>query len=201
MKEIKLIIDGVEVFSKKSEEPPALPKIKIFSQRDPLWRHEKMGGTNQTIGGAGCALCCAAMVGSQVQDITPKWLNNQNPYHIVNGTEAHLMWSELPFFVQDTAWYPLHRKTWKRRLTDLELMFVINIIKTSPAILWVDFYPGGAFNTHFVLGLKYLEEEADILIADPWDGVETKLLRRYATPGQDLKDAIWGLRGYYAVMG
>jgi len=203
IKNVTVNVDGELWVCHGPEVPlPTKPEIKIFSQRDPLWVGHSMGGIGQTIGSAGCALVCAAMVASQVMpNINPAWLNAKNPYNIVNiglGPEAHLAWETLPDILPNTTWVAADKLTWKQRLTQDQLDMVIAKLAVAPLILYVDFYPGGAFSSHFVLGLRYLEDIQDIEIADPWDGSKTKLLQRYARPGQDLKTAIWGIRGYYA---
>jgi len=205
IKNVSVNVDGELWVCHRPELPlPTKPEIKIFSQRDPLWAGHYMGGIGQTIGGAGCAMVAAAMVASQVMpNINPSWLNAKNPYRIVNiglGPEAHLAWEKLPDIIPNTEWVVEDKLTWKRRLTDAELNIVIDKLAERPLILYVDFRPGGVFNSHFVLGMRYLADIKDIEIIDPWDGSTTKLLRRYAYPGQDLKTAIWGIRGYYAIV-
>ena len=176
--------------------PPA-PTVRAFAQTDPRWNTDRMGGTAQTIGGWGCAMCCACMVYSQRDPATnPQTFNAilsaHGGYNVLNG-EAHLAWERLPQMTPELQW--LGRKDWTRRLTTAELADVLAKIAARPLILWVDYKPQtAAMDTHFVLALAANDTGTDVRILDPIDGAEAWLLQRYAAVGHDLARAIWGYR-------
>jgi len=65
----------------------------------------------------------------------------------------------------------------------------------GPMIIEVDFIPPTAkFNQHFVLCLSWADDGKDLLVADPWDGVATRLMERYAKDSWDLARALYGMR-------
>lgn len=174
---------------------PALAPVQLFSQADPRWRNEKLGGTNQTVGGWGCAMTCACMVYSQYDpSITPKTFNEiltiHQGFNYPNG-EAHLAWDRLPQFSPALTWHG--RKDWNTRLTDSELAELKARLEIAPLVLWVDYKPATArMDTHFVLGMAV--EGNDIRIYDPADGQSALLLQRYGLPSHDLQRAVWGYR-------
>ncbi len=177
---------------------PAPVEITAYSQRDARWRADTMGGTTQTIGSYGCAMVCAAMVHSKGKSVsaTPQYMNayltKHGGYNIVNHNEAHLAWDRLPGLYRELIW--LGRKDWVGvPVPQSELDALIDKLLDHPVILWVDFYPGGGFNTHFVLGTG-VTGGGDIEIIDPWDGARTRLLERYARNDWDLTRAIYGYR-------
>jgi len=184
-------------------QPGALEKLPLFSQRDKRWAGDRMGGTAQTLGGWGCAVTCAAMVLAQTYPVDPGLFNAMlganNGYNIINGREAHLAWERLPDIGQRLEWHG--RRSWSRRLTNSELREVLTRLESGPLILWVDYHPQTLkMDTHFVVGLRVTADGRDIVIADPVDGVETRLLLRYGADGHDLARAIWGFRDLRAVV-
>ena len=184
------------------EGPPVLSPVQRFSQTDPRWANEKLGASNQTIGGWGCAMVVACMVYSQHDpQITPREFNGiltrHNGFNYPSG-QAHLAWDRLPGIFPALAWKG--RQDWNRRLTEAELTLVKDKLKVMPLPLWVDFKPATpAMDTHFVLGMAYAD--GDIQIYDPWGGDEAWLLKRYALTGQDLQRALWGYRELVIVQG
>lgn len=155
-----------------------------------------MGGTQQTVGGYGCAAMCAYMVLTQVRpEVTAaefvQRLNERKGFNILYGREAHLAWDRLPEIYQEYRWFG--REDYLSRLKTAEMATVLHAIDDGPVPLWVDFRPSTkGMQSHFVLALRL--EGDDIEIVDPWDGAITRLLRRYALQGQDLETAIWGYR-------
>ena len=174
-----------------------LDRVVAYAQQDARWKAERMGGVNQTIGSYGCAMVCACMVYTQIdQSITPKLFNivlgNNAGYNIIYGKEAHLAWDRLPEIYPRFKW--LGRKSWRRLLDDGELANVFAMIDDAPLPLWVDFRPeSSGIQTHFVLAVEAWS--GDIEIIDPWEGVRGSLLDRYGLEtGASLKRAIWGYR-------
>ena len=74
------------------------------------------------------------------------------------------------------------------------MSYVQESVSKRPTILRVDFRPGGALNSHFVLALSM--QDNDINIIDPWDGAHTKLLQRYALSNWNLERAIYAMVVY-----
>jgi len=203
---IAVSVGGRDVLQIKTGPPPSgatLPRsLPRFSQRDQQWGADTMAGTAQTIAAWGCALTCAAMVAARVNlTITPGRLNQilgTAGFNILKG-EAHLAWERLPEHVPGLVWRG--RQSWARRLTSAELRAVLTRLEAGPLILWVDYHPQTVpLDTHFVVGLRPVNGGRDILIADPIDGAETRLLLRYGLPGHDLARGIWGYRDLRAEM-
>lgn len=167
------------------------PVIERLSMRDARWRGKKLGQSNYTIGNMGCALTCAAMVAGTTPD-------SMNDLLVQNGgfSGACLKWEAVPpLYPQLEYAGPADRSrdgplVWMRVAADLQR--IRSELAIAPSIMEVDFRPGGAFDMHFVLALAL--EGDDVRIIDPWDGVETKLLARYATTGSNLGRSIYGLR-------
>lgn len=154
-----------------------------------------MGGTQQTVGGYGCAAMCAYMVLTQVRpEVTAaafvQRLNERKGFNILNG-EAHLAWDRLPQIYPEYRWFG--REDYRSRLTTAEMATVQEAMDEGPLVLWVDFKPSTkGMQSHFVLALRLVGD--DVEIVDPWDGATTWLLRRYSLKGQHLETAIWGYR-------
>ena len=70
-------------------------------------------------------------------------------------------------------------------------------MNAGPIIIEVDAHPGGTpppADAHFVVAIGYTDDKSDLWIADPLDGSETLLLRRYARDHWDLARAVYGVR-------
>ena len=195
---IPMTWDGTLYTCSPTVAPPrAMGAVISYSQRDESWSNNRMGGTTQTIGSAGCAMVTACMVLSQrLPDITPtefnRALNVRGGYNVIEG-EAHLAWDRLPTIYPELQW--LGRESWTRPLYDGELDRVRGFIEEAPLPLWVDFRPlTSRLDTHFVLAVAWDAEHDDIVVIDPWGGVTAGLLDRYAAPSHNLARAIWGYR-------
>ena len=194
---VSMVWDGVAYKCTPLVLEGAFDRVVSYAQQDERWKADRLAGTTQTIGGSGCAMVCACMVYTQVdQSITPKLFNivlgNNSGYNIVYGSQAHLAWDRLPQIYPRLKW--VGRKTWKRLLDDGELADVFARIDDAPLILWVDFYPATSkMDTHFVLAVDHSGD--DIEIIDPWEGVRAGLLERYGqATGASLRRDIWGYR-------
>lgn len=163
--------------------------IKSYSQRDSLWRNDLM--VNSTIGAVGCAMTCCAMLGSQFDStVTPKTLNQYLRKNNGYTNDNCIYWSKVSEFIPQLKYKNYY--TWRDKPADID--FILNELSKRPVIIQVDFYPGGNLNTHFVLATSYTE--GDITIIDAWDGVETKLLQRYALTDWSLARAIYAMVTY-----
>jgi len=161
-----------------------------FAQVDPLWSAIKLGNSGgYTIGSAGCALTCAAMVVSQVDPvITPATL--QTELLRVNGFSGpYLAWEALPVLYPQLTFAGIVNYPGP---ADMEA--VREALFRGPVVLWVDFNPNtNKQETHFVLGVKMVGD--DITIIDPIDGYTGDLLMRYGARRKwTLARAIYGLR-------
>ncbi len=108
---------------------------------------------------------------------------------------ANLNWAAIPRVVPGLFFDGI--TNWQNTGADMDT--VITELEEHPLVLWIDYKPGGGQESHFVLGLEYLPEFEDVLIADPIDGYTGRLLFRYALPGWTLERAIYGMRPLYVV--
>ena len=146
---------------------------------------------NKTIGQVGCAMTCCAMLASQFdKSITPKtfneFLRNNHGYVDYNL----ILWSKLTQLMPQIKFTDYEK--WEYTLADMN--YVQETVSKHPTILRVDFRPGGALDSHFVLALSM--QDNDINIIDPWDGAHTKLLRRYVLDNWNLARAIYAMVVY-----
>ena len=170
--------------------PPQPPTVPPLSQRDPRWKNVLLGHSYYTIGSQGCALLIASMACGMLP------LELQDLLKPAGGFwRANLNWVAIPQVVPGMAFDGI--TNWADRPADVAA--VIAELAQHPTGLWIDYSPGGSQNSHFVLGLRYLEEFEDIEIIDPWDGAIVRLLSRYAITGWDLGRALYGMRPLYRV--
>lgn len=207
----ELITAGVwhECMVVRVEEDPLveLNPMVLASQRDFRWRYNQLGASAETIGSAGCAFMCAYAIATSIDSsLTPSVLCERlsSSYGFTNKGE--LIWEVLPQVVTASGSAmgatleflgPADRSKdgdliWRGIPANMERVF--SEIGQAPTIMQVDFVPGGSLDTHFVLALEYDEVQKDLLVYDPWDGVPTYLMMRYAQDHWDLARAIYGLR-------
>ena len=179
------------------EDNPELHNVIAYAQQDTRWKADRMGGVAQTVGGYGCAMVCACMVYTQIDNaLTPRDFNAalsaNGGYNLIYGNEAHLAWDRLSQIYPRFKWDG--RKDWSRLLDDNELNNIFAMIDEAPLVLWVDFKPFvGGMQSHFVLAVGHTTDDIDIV--DPWEGVRARLMERYGRAGNDtLRRAIWGYR-------
>jgi hypothetical protein len=122
--------------------------------------------------------------------LTPKTLNDylRNNSGYTNGNLIY--WAKVSGLIPELQFRDY--KKWQN--IEADLPHIISELEKHPVILQVDFRPGGALDTHFVLALRYTDNDIDII--DPWDGSQTKLLRRYALADWNLKRAIYAMVVY-----
>ena len=169
--------------------PETIGQIIPYSQRDSRWKDDLM--MTSSIGQVGCAMVSCAMLGSQHNSqITPKTLNNYLRNNNGYTQDNLIYWAKVNEFIPELQFRDY--KKWQN--IEADLPYVISELEKHPVILQVDFRPGGALDTHFVLALRYTDNDIDII--DPWDGIQTKLLRRYALADWNLKRAIYAMVVY-----
>lgn len=174
--------------------PPEPPTYNVipFSQRDPLWADDRLGASIYTIGSAGCAMVSATM-NATIADptLTPKivnaWLSANNGY----TPDGLLYWKRVADFVDGMEFNEYIK--WSTGVQD-DLSIVLDALEKGPCVLQVDFYPGGALNTHFIFALY--AQDNDIYMIDPWTGEYGWLLEKYGTPDSTLNNAIFAMARY-----
>jgi hypothetical protein len=180
-------------------QPPAAPALTLYSQRDERWRYTYYAG-GETFGSAGCYTVAVAMMLSlagytDTPPVVAEKLRAAGCY--VGAMLAHpdripnaypLMRYDGPVDVSKDG--PLR---WHDGGADIA-RFNEELAK-GPIIAEFDFIPATAeFNQHFVVALRYTDDGKDLVIADPWDGTETRLMLRYAQSSWELKRALFGVR-------
>jgi len=173
--------------------PDVTPRAEALSQRDPRWKSAILGFSSYSIGAQGCALTCAAMIARLVNPaLYPVAL--QDLLKPAGGFwQANLNWATVPRVVPGLTFDGI--TNWEHGGADVDA--IIAHLEQHPLILWIDYTPGGGQQSHFVLGLEYLPDFEDIVIADPWDGYTGRLLFRYGLTGWTLARAIYGMRPLY----
>jgi hypothetical protein len=173
--------------------PADLPPVEALSQRYRDWRSVLLGFSQYTIGSQGCALTGASMVARLIDTtLTPPVL--QERLKPVGGFwHANLNWAAVPQVVPGLTFDGI--TNWADSPADMDAIKAH--LAQHPLILWIDYTPGGAQQSHFVLALQYLDEYDDIMIADPWDGYSGRMLLRYGLQGWTAQRAIYGMRPLY----
>jgi hypothetical protein len=166
--------------------------ITLYDQRDPIWADIRLGGTDYTMGRAGCAVTAATMVASQVSEMNPgemvQWLNDHDGF----TSGGLLWWSKIAEAVEGLAFVTYH--TWRRPGEVANLDVVREVLDRGPAVMQVDFDPADSdLDTHFVTALWL--EEGDVVVADPWTGEVVRLMETYGR-GRPLEAAIFALAEY-----
>ena len=164
-----------------------------YSQRDPRWRNVVYGG-GKTFGQTGCYAVGVTMLASLAgYDLTPPQLVAAlQSVGVFSGAELSYpgrVTSALP----NLLW--IGRRDWRTSAADLGYMRAM--LELGPFLVETEFVPGGAqppADQHFVVAEAFTEDGADLVITDPWDGVQTHLLERYALDHWDLARAIYGAR-------
>lgn len=178
--------------------PSGLYPIKAFSQNDPCWKGMQLLGSTFTIGSAGCALCCAAMIISQVYpDVTPRILNNRL---LAEGVADNglLVWESISRLFPGVEYlgpavrYKDGDLIWHNHAADVDRVRVEMAV--GPTILECDYQPGAGHQQHFVLAESFTEDGSDLHIIDPIDGKRSTLMYRYSASSWDLARTIYGLR-------
>ncbi len=159
-----------------------------YSQQDPRWKNEKLGFSDLSIGKAGCAVTCLAMLLSGYgQEETPFSLNRK--LRQVKGFyDAAVVWGALNLLQPAVRWKDIILC----RDSDAPIPLIDRALEAGQVVLAeVDFSPAPGLQTHWVV--LYQRKGDDYLILDPWpyppDTGEVTLLSRYGR-GRPLKRAI-----------
>lgn len=134
-----------------------------YSQQDPQWKNEKIGGGPDTIGYIGCALTSTAMlVSGWGYAETPSSLNKKLTANGGFINEA-IVWSKVS---------AIHPQVQSTGLTiclnsDAPLSQIDAALAAGqPVIVEVDYSPDAGLQTHWVL--IYAKQGNDYVIQDPW---------------------------------
>lgn len=159
-----------------------------YSQQDPQWREEKLGFSHRSLGEAGCAVTCLAMLLSGYgYGETPASLNRK--LRQVNGFyDAAVVWGAINTLQPALRWKDIVLC----RDSEAPLAAIDEALNRGHAVLAeVDFSPTPGLQTHWVV--IYGRKGNDYLILDPWpyppETGEITLLERYGQ-GRALKRAI-----------
>jgi Peptidase_C39 like family len=173
--------------------------IVRYSQQDPQWKNEKIGGGPDTIGYIGCALTSTAMLVSG-------WGYLENPSSLNKKLTANggfineaIVWSKV------SAIYPQVQSTGLTIClsSDAPLAQIDAALGAGqPVIVEVDFSPEAGLQTHWVV--VYAKQANDYLILDPWpnpsDTNQVTLMSRFSQ-GKPLQRAIKAVAWYHCSAG
>jgi hypothetical protein len=169
-----------------------------YSQQDPQWKNNIIGGGPDTIGYVGCAMTCVAMYSSGWgYTETPGTLNKKL---IANGgyVDEAIVWGAI------TRFYPQLKSTGLTICNGDAPISQINssLASGQPVIVEVDFSPDAGLQTHWVL--LYASQGNDYLMLDPWpypsDTQPVTLMSRFSH-GQTLARTIKAVAWYQCSAG
>jgi hypothetical protein len=166
-----------------------------YSQQDPQWKNNTIGGGPDTIGYIGCALTCVAMYSSGWGFTeTPATLNKKLT---ANGgyVDEAIVWGAISKF------YPKIKSTGLticKTNTDAPISQIDAYMAAGqPVIVEVDFSPSAGLQTHWVV--LYAKQGNDYLMLDPWpyptDTQAVTLMSRFSH-GQTLARTIKAIAWY-----
>ncbi len=170
-----------------------------YSQQDPSWKENPIGGGPDTIGYIGCALTCVAMYASGWgYTETPATLNQKLTSH-GGFIDEGIVWGAISQF------HPQIRSTGITLCsnTDAPLAQIdASLAAGQPVIVEVDYSPDAGLQTHWVL--LYARQGNDYLMQDPWPSPpETQpatLMSRFSQGGT-LQRAIKAVAWYQCSIG
>jgi peptidase C39-like protein len=165
-----------------------------YSQQDPQWRDNPIGGGPDTIGYIGCALTCVSMyISGWGFSETPASLNKKLNAHGGFSGEA-IVWSAV------TGIYPQVKSAGLTVCTDGDAPLAqidAALAAGNPVIAEVDYKPEPGLQTHWVL--LTAKKGDDYVIQDPWpsppETKEVTLMSRFSQ-GQPLKRTIKAVAWY-----
>jgi hypothetical protein len=134
-----------------------------YSQQDPQWKSNLIGGGPDTIGYIGCALTSLAMYSSSWGFTeTPATLNLK--LNSAGGfVDEAIVWQTI------TKFHPQIKCTGLKLCMDTDAPLAdidASLAAGQPVIVEVDYSPDAGLQTHWVL--LYAKEGNDYLIQDPW---------------------------------
>ncbi len=159
-----------------------------YSQQDPSWKNNLIGGGPDTIGYIGCALTSVAMYSSGWgYTETPATLNQKLTSHGGFINEA-IVWGAI------TQFHPQIKSTGLTLCTNSDAPLAqidASLSAGQPVIVEVDYSPDAGLQTHWVL--LYNTMGNDYLMLDPWpsppESQPVTLMSRFSQ-GQPLQRAI-----------
>ncbi len=161
--------------------------VPAYSQYDPKWAGDQLGPDRGggTLGGAGCAVTCAAMMATSVGcNVTPGGLNTwlgENGGFFAEGQKGPrnlLYWHKVCDFCPLLEWERAYR--WHDCPAVMEVVRLA--LEHGPTIAEVDFdYCDRDVDQHFVVLVGFAGDD-EIEIIDPWDGERVGLVERYYNP-------------------
>lgn len=165
-----------------------------YSQQDPQWKNDKIGGGPDSIGYIGCALTCLSMyVSGWGFTETPGTLNKKLTARGGFIDEA-IVWGSV------TGLYPQIKSAGLTLCmnSDAPLSQIdASLAAGNPVIVEVDYSPASGLQTHWVLLLG--KQGSDYLMQDPWpnppDTKQVALLSRFSQ-GLPLQRAIKAVAWY-----
>lgn len=134
--------------------------MKIYSQQDPLWKHEFIGQTKFTIEYFGCTLSCVAMIATYFGD-------NFTPSHIAKKCkytgDARIYWQsvDFPHFRFFGRYYSYYPSLIDKALKDPNLAVILQVNNEK----------------HWVVATGKTWFSDKYKIADPIDGSRATLAR------------------------
>jgi hypothetical protein len=167
-----------------------------YSQQDPRWKNDKLGGGPDNIGHIGCAVTCVAMYSSGWGFTETPATLNQKLKRVGGYVGQAIVWAAL------TKIHP------SLRCTGLTISgnspaplseIGASLAEGQPVIVEVDFSPAAGLQTHWVL--LYRDRGNDYYMLDPWPyPTETdtvSLMSRYSH-GKTLPRSIKAIAWYQA---
>jgi len=194
MPELFVVIDGDWFTCKPQPAPSPEPaRVIAYSQRDERWAGIHLGASTYTMGSAGCAVTAATMVATMLAPtLTPLDVVNYLNEHGGFTAGGLLYWLEIADCVADLEF--IDYRKWSK--TSADMSYVTSVLSRGPAVVGVDFHPGGALNWHFVTALGMTADGTDIECIDPWTGQRGTVLGLYSVPGWTLQRAVYALAEY-----
>lgn len=179
--------------------PPPHPSLTLYSQRDPRWKDLIYAGDKRH-GTDGCYVSAVAMILSLAgyadsPVVVAEKLRNVGAFSGAFLSKPEKIPDAYPLMRYDGPFDVSRDGPLRWHDGSCDLPRFMQELESGPLIMEVDFkHQTQEFNQHFVVAVRALDEGRDILIADPWDGTETRLMQRYAGADWDLKRTIYGVR-------
>ena len=188
---ITLIVNGQRYICTPADpEPEPDMEVIAFSQRDPRWSALPLGNSRYTVGSAGCAVVAVTMLATQIdREMTPATMTNYLNTNDGFASGGLLKWNSAAEAVDGLNVVRYH--LWRDVPANVETL--TDRITREPQVIQVDFYPGQALNTHFVVALSMTADGEDINIIDPWTGKRDTVLGAYGATGWDLARAVYAM--------
>lgn len=173
--------------------------IPLYSQNDPRWKDEKLGGSDLTVGRWGCTMTCIAMaLNHWGYEVDPKECNEKLTKSGGFMPSGDLIWTKVHEAFQRVHFHwrgytVLDGKHFVREEVAPVLQRIRNLIdKGQPVLLNVDNVGNDGRPDHWVLAVGHTP--TDLLIHDPDGGKGLKFSEKYGSP-------LVGIYGYAVLIG